>query len=229
MSKFKRRPQPSTVISLLALFVALGGTATAASVLIRSSNQINPGAVARSDIANDAINSKKIADKTVKLNDLGTNIQSAINAKPTGGDALGGGSATEAFRPGGPANVAAKNAARVLTLENIKPGSYVFFAKATLAAEPQGGLLGQGASAGGHCALHVQDDPAQDNADDSRNFLASPGANTPGTINLQILATFDKTGKAYVDCDVTGAPWSAANSSIIAIPVPVGPRQEVGG
>jgi hypothetical protein len=227
MSFFKRRPSPPTVISLIALFVALGGTATAASVLIKNSGQISPNAVTRSDIKNDAINSPKIADGTVKLQDLGNNLKESLT--PSGGDALGGGFVKEVLRPEGPSNVAAKNAARVITLNPIPKGSYLILGKATLAAEPKGGLLGQGASAGGHCAMHVQDDPNQDNADDGRNFLASPGANTPGTINMQITVTFDKPGQAYIDCDVTGAGWSAANSSIITIPVPVGPREIVTG
>jgi hypothetical protein len=227
MFKFKGRPSPSTVISLVALFVALGGTATAASLLVKSSRQIAPGAVTRSDIKAGSINSPLIADGTVKLNDPGDNLKESLT--PSGGDALGGGFVKEVLRPEGPANVAEKNSARVITMEKIPQGSYLILGKATLAAEPKGGLLQQGGSAGGHCAMHVQDDPAQDNADDGRNFLASPGANTPGTINLQITVTFDKPGQAYLDCDVTGASWSAANSSIIAIPVPVGPREIVSG
>src|SRR3954453_10336663 len=46
-----RRPSPALVIAALALFVALGGTATAAGVLISSSKQIKAGAIDASDLS----------------------------------------------------------------------------------------------------------------------------------------------------------------------------------
>src|SRR4051794_15615526 len=114
MSMFKRRPSPSTAISLVALFVALGGTATAASVLIKSSNQIAPGAVTRSDIKAGSVNSTLIADGKVKLQDLGKNLQDALAGSGGGGNALSSGFVKEVLRPEGPSNVANTNAARVI-------------------------------------------------------------------------------------------------------------------
>ncbi len=49
------RPSPAMAVALLALLVALGGTATAASVvLIKSSKQIAKGAIATSDLSKSA-------------------------------------------------------------------------------------------------------------------------------------------------------------------------------
>lgn len=225
MSRFKRRPSPSTVISLIALFVALSSTATAA-IVVRSSSQIKNGAVKRADIANDSITSKKIKDGKVKLNDLGRGLQRDLSGGA--GGALGGGVVRETIRDQGPNDVAANSGQRVVTMENLAPGSYAFFAKTTLAAQPEGGLLQEGQSAGGRCTLNVQDDPGQNLADTARNFLASPGANTPGTANMQITASFDANARAFVECDVS-AVWSAANASIIAVPVRLGPQEVVSG
>lgn len=63
-----RRPTPSLVISCLALFVAL----SASAVAIRGSNKVTsddlkPGAVKRSDLAANAVDSRRVAN--FKLND----------------------------------------------------------------------------------------------------------------------------------------------------------------
>ena len=57
-----RRPSPALVVSVLALFVALGGTATAAGVLIKSSKQIKAGAIDASDLSAKARTQLKGAD-----------------------------------------------------------------------------------------------------------------------------------------------------------------------
>jgi hypothetical protein len=46
-----RRPSPALVVAFLALFVAVGGTAAAAGVLITSSKQIKAGAIDASDLS----------------------------------------------------------------------------------------------------------------------------------------------------------------------------------
>jgi hypothetical protein len=46
-----RVPSPALAVAMLALFVAVGGTATAAGVLITSSKQIKAGAIDASDIS----------------------------------------------------------------------------------------------------------------------------------------------------------------------------------
>ena len=53
------RPTPSMAVALLALVVALGGTATAASVLITSSKQIKAGSISASDLSRSAQKSLK--------------------------------------------------------------------------------------------------------------------------------------------------------------------------
>jgi len=69
-SKSKFRPSPALVISCLALFAALSGSAMAAKFAIRSA-QIVDGTVRTVDLRDNAVNSPKIANATVTADDLG--------------------------------------------------------------------------------------------------------------------------------------------------------------
>ncbi|HXS46407.1 MAG TPA: hypothetical protein VN756_02980 [Solirubrobacterales bacterium] len=71
-SKSKFRPSPALVISCMALFLALVGTAFAAPKLAVRSAQIVDGTVRTIDLRDNAVQSAKIADATVGANDLGT-------------------------------------------------------------------------------------------------------------------------------------------------------------
>jgi hypothetical protein len=70
-SKSKFRPSPALVISCLALFLALTGSALAAKASI-GSNQIVNGSVRTVDLRDSAVNSAKVADTSITANDLGT-------------------------------------------------------------------------------------------------------------------------------------------------------------
>ncbi len=73
-----KRPRPATVVAMIALIIALSGTAYAA--LSRNSvgsRQLKSGAVTASKIADNAVNGAKIANgslttKDINLSDLGT-------------------------------------------------------------------------------------------------------------------------------------------------------------
>lgn len=60
----KKRPSFTTVIAMLALFIAIGGTATAASGLING-KKIKNGTIAGKKIKNETITSGKIAPATI--------------------------------------------------------------------------------------------------------------------------------------------------------------------
>lgn len=222
-----RRPSPSLVISIIALIVAMGGTATAASVLIRSTKQIANGAVTSADIANGtisrrdlkdkAIDSAKIANGSVGIDDLSSPARAAIQDAGT--------QAVEAYRIAGPSGVEPNKSARVITLSNLAPGTYAIFAKTVITATPPlSGLFNQGQTLSGHCTLDAGGD-----TDESRALLGTPGANSPGEITTQITRTYGSTGEASLTCDVQPATWSATNSTIIAIRLGAAPRQAVDG
>jgi hypothetical protein len=68
MSKHRRAPSPALVISLIALFVALGSGAYAASKI--GTSDIQSKAVTGAKIAKDAIKSSKVKDEKLKGKDL---------------------------------------------------------------------------------------------------------------------------------------------------------------
>jgi hypothetical protein len=212
-----RRPSPSMMVSLLALFVALGGTATAAGVFISSTKQIAKGAVTTGDLAPDAVIGGKVKDGSLSLSDLN---KTAIGTIQTAGS-----QALEAVRPGGPEKVSGNSSSKVATLSNIPPGAYAVFAKSTLVGTPSGGLLNQGGSMQGRCDLK-----AAGGTDESSVLLGTPGANTPATVNVQTTTTFGSVGQATLECAVDGgANWTASQTSIIAIRVGNAPKSNVTG
>jgi hypothetical protein len=71
VSKLRSRMTFSNVVSLLALFVALGGTGAYAANTIFSEDIVD-GEVHRQDLANDAVATAKILDLTVGPQDLRT-------------------------------------------------------------------------------------------------------------------------------------------------------------
>ena len=79
-----RRPTPAMVIALIALFAALGGTATAlrGKNSVRS-DDIRRGAVKSSDIAGSAVHTKDLANKAVKSSKIGTNAVNPFNTNLT--------------------------------------------------------------------------------------------------------------------------------------------------
>jgi hypothetical protein len=68
MSKLKGRPSPALVISLIALFVALGSGAYAAKKI--GTNQIKNKAITTKKLRNKAVTTKKVKNKTVGTNKL---------------------------------------------------------------------------------------------------------------------------------------------------------------
>jgi hypothetical protein len=84
-TKTKFRPSPALVISCIALFLALAGSAFAAKTASVSSRQIVDGTVRTVDLRDNAVTSPKIADATVTANDLGTD---SVNTDEIAKDAV---------------------------------------------------------------------------------------------------------------------------------------------
>jgi hypothetical protein len=63
MRRLKRRPSAGTVIALIALFVAIGGTTYAAKKI--GTKQLKNGAVKTNKLANNAATGKKVAEATL--------------------------------------------------------------------------------------------------------------------------------------------------------------------
>jgi hypothetical protein len=65
MHDIQRRLSPALIIAIIALFVALAGTA-AAAVIIESPDQLANGVVTEPKLAADAVSSAKIGDRAVR-------------------------------------------------------------------------------------------------------------------------------------------------------------------
>lgn len=92
------RPSPAMIVAVIALVVALGGTAVAAGQLGKDSvgsRQLKRKAVTTGKLANNAVNGRKVADrsltgKDINVGALGT-VPSATNAAHAGdADRVGG-------------------------------------------------------------------------------------------------------------------------------------------
>ena len=211
------RPAPATVISIIALVIALGGSAVAATaVIIKSSSQIAPGVVNSSDIANGqvknsdlgagSVTASKIAKGAVNTNSMSSATRQAIAGAGT--------SAREVVRRDGPLGRGAGEVARVATMTDLGPGNFVVLAKAVLTPDRDtGNLLDQGKTINGHCRLDVNGE-----TDDARQLIGGFGTGGPGTFNLQMVHTISDRAVASLTCDAP-AKWRAAAASIIAIRV----------
>jgi hypothetical protein len=222
-----RRPSPALIVSIVALVMSTAGTATAAKLLITSSSQIKNGAVTAADvkdgtlsakdIKNGAITGTQVKGSSIGLDKLESSARQAINDSGT--------SASEAFRLDGPSGQEAAKLSRVATLNNLQPGVYAIFAKTIITSEPpNSGLLGQGETVSAHCILNAGGD-----TDEARALLGTPGALSPGVLNMQITRSFGGTGSAHLECQAAPAKWKASNTSIIAVRVGRAPRNPVEG
>lgn len=122
-TKTKFRPSPALVISCVALFLALTGSALAAKASI-GSRQIVNGSVRTVDLRDSAVSSPKIADATIGAADLGTDsvgsdeiAENAVASPEVAADSLTAGDL-------GPASVASSEVAdQSLTQDDLGPDS----------------------------------------------------------------------------------------------------------
>jgi hypothetical protein len=91
----KFRPTPATAIALVALFVAMTGSAFAAPKFLVRSAQIVDSTIRTVDLRDNAVTSPKIADATVTANDLGSDsvgsdeiAKDAVNSDEIAKDAV---------------------------------------------------------------------------------------------------------------------------------------------
>ncbi len=103
----KRHPSPSTLVALIALVVALGGTAVAATHLIDGA-KLKPGSVTGSKLKKDTLTGKQIKESTLatvpsaKRANTATAATNASHATTAGNaSALGGIGAGQFVRGGG--------------------------------------------------------------------------------------------------------------------------------
>jgi hypothetical protein len=212
-----KKPSPALVVSIIALVVAMSGTAVAAKMLVTSSSQIKNGTIRGWDIKNGTITKSKLAKSTLAT----LTGSSTATTDPTGTQAI------EVHRLTGP-DVADGGTQEVAKLA-LQPGVYAVFAKATITPfVSDDGLLDtlgkDDKTRSAECNLDVNGA-----GDFATAPIVSPGSTNPATLNLQTTRSIDGPGTAVLTCKT--APqvhWQGSNASIIALKVGSANRTEAG-
>ena len=211
-----RKPSPALVVSIIALIVAMSGTAVAARALITSTSQIKNGSIRGVDIRKGTITKKRLSPATVRS----LTSQGAANVSPVGA------AANEAHRLAGPEHTG-NDPVQVVELA-LNQGVYAVFAKTTISPVLANNdllteLFRENKTVAADCTLDVNG-----TGDFAIQPIASVNGPTPATLNTQLTRTIDGPGKATLTCKTSqNIRWVANNSSIIAVKVGSTTRTEV--
>ena len=202
-----RRPSPALVISCIALIVACGGTAFAATI-ITSSGQIRNGAVTGADIRNGSIRGGDIAKGTITQGRLSKGVVRKL------GGAGGAATAYHAIRRAGPENQPPNVAVRVASL-TVPPGAYVVTASTVMTSlpGPQNSLLPERSGPEGLCRLNAGGDETVS----MQNVLVE-SKTAPATLFMQATRTVGAQSEFFLEC-AAGTPFRLSETSIIATKV----------
>lgn len=201
----------STVIAAIALFVVIGGTATAASGLI-SGNKIKPGTITAKQIKNKTITTGKLAPATVAA------LQGAQGPRGVEGDkgatgikgdtgipGIAGPEVVTSFNADNSANVAANSNGDIVSMNGLPSNRYLVIAKSIMFAQTGGALLTCG----------IETNPGG-NGDDAQ--WNSPANLTRTTVPM-VVSTTGKVTQIKVNCTTTS---SAANFAVDVVAIPIG-------
>lgn len=215
----RRRPTPSTVLAGAALFVALGGTATAASALIDGS-KIRPGTITGKQVKDRSLSTRDLSRRALAALRGATGARGAAGAQGQAGPQGATGPAGPAGPTGVPGpqgpngviapqsstlggiNLPLNDTTTVLT-KAVPSGRYVVFAKLN--------LFSLGAESFG-CTLHS----GAVEIDEARWRPAAANLTTP--ISMQGVTPVPTTS-VRVLCSTGGFTGSASDVSLIAIPI----------
>jgi hypothetical protein len=194
MRILERRPSPALVLSVIALFVAVGG-----------GYAIGAGKIGTSDIAKQAVTNKKIAKKTIKKSRVADDTltgkqidESALGAVPAA-EVAGTGRST--FKDGATQIPAPSGGTTVLSLD-VPAGSYLFIAK---------GVLAKAGITLVSCTTRA--------GNDTDTSQAHIDAALNGTIVNTVVHTFNSAGTAVFECaNPAGNPLFVTNAKLTAIP-----------
>lgn len=202
-----RTPSPALVISIVALCVALGGSAYAATVI--TSKQIKNETIQNVDIKKGTIQSTRLSSGLQKI------LGKKSGTSGTSGASVGGSrTALEAIRKAGPENQPANTIVTAATL-TVPPGAYVITANTVMTAftgttNPLEALFGSNGSLTGTCTLD-----AAGVTQTSLQTIAVNDRQTPATLGMQLTRTVGAPSDVKLNCSAT-IPWRLSETSIIA-------------
>jgi hypothetical protein len=226
---------PGTIIAAIALFIVIGGTATAASGLING-KKIKPGTVTAKQIKNKTITTAKLAPSTVKSLEGAPGETGPAGPKGAPGETgpAGTAGATGATGPAGakgatgPAGTPGATGAdgivapeyaettefdlpygdypTVLSL-NVDPGAYMINAKTNVISQQAGSNPNRIA-----CSIWTDETSAVDQAFADRLYSNQEA-------NLSMMALADVEGLITLECTSDDANAELRDVKLIAVPV----------
>jgi len=212
-----RRPRASLVIASLALFVALGGSATAATLITGA--KVKNGTITGKDIKGSSLTGAKVKNGSLSSSDLSTAAKSGL--KGAKGDQGPAGQTGPAGAPGaqGPRGIVSPRVqtlggkdindgpAQTVLTSDVPAGTYVISAKATLVAEDNDMI---------QCNLYNGNQSIdQTQWDSPEAFLVS------SPMALTAVATVT-TGDLSIECSTDGIVDTTEVNNVKLIAVPVG-------
>jgi hypothetical protein len=204
--------RPGTVIAAIALFIVIGGTATAASGLING-KKIKPGTITAKQLKNRTITSAKLSPGAVKsLKGVRGESGPPGAAGPAGSRGATG--ATGATGPGGivspysdeTMDYTLPNSEQVIPLTlDVAPGAYLISAKLNAISHKTSGLNLI------DCSIWKDEIEAVDDSQVDGEFNV--------TFNMALMAVSQVQGKIELRCMAMDGPGAADDLKLIAVPV----------
>jgi hypothetical protein len=208
----------STVIAAIALFIVVGGTATAASGLING-KKIKPGTVTAKQIKNKTITAAKLNPATVKSlkgarGPVGATGPAGNDGQPGGNGATGATGATGSTGPAGivdpyfdeDVDFDLPDGEQVIPLSLVVPsGTYLINAKLNAISHKASGLNTI------DCAIWKDETEAVDESQVDGSFNVS--------FNMALMAVAQVQGKIELRCSGMDGPGQADDLKLIAVPV----------
>jgi hypothetical protein len=204
-----RTPSPALAISIIALCVALGGSAYAATVV--TSKEIRNGTIQNVDIKKGTIQSTRLSAGLQNVLKKGSSL---------GGSSVGGGGARvayEAIRKAGPENQPPEQVITAATL-TVPAGAYVITANTVMTAftgttNILEALFGTNGSQSGTCTLDAAGVDAK-----ALQTIAVNDRQTPATLGMQLTRTVATPMDIKLQCSAA-IPWRLSETSLIATKV----------
>lgn len=204
-----RRFGPAAWIAALALFIVIGGTATAASGLING-KKIKPGTVTAKQIKNRTITASKLNPSALSALKGDTGPAGSTGATgPAGTTGATGAAGVDGVVAPLSAKLATKNLTNgdqldLLTFANPPAGTYLLQAKVELTSNTASNDI--------NCAIWINDDSAVDSA-----TVDPIGLNE--TVPMSLVAVTPVAGPIALKCTSMDGIGHADQIKLIAIPV----------
>jgi len=212
--KDRVRVRPGTIIAALALFIVIGGTATAASGLING-KKIKPGTVTAKQIKNKTITTGKLAPAAVRSLRGETGPAGVPGAPGTPGStgATGPAGADGIVAPitfdGATVNLPGADTYYDVLNAEVPPGSYMVSARVSVLSQAPSNNNRIG------CAIAVDD---VENFDLADTVYQSPLSQND-EINLSLMAVTEAEEALTVICTTETATAQVSRTRLIAVPV----------